>query len=364
MLPHARLPAEGHHLAAIDAAASRLYPALASLDEASLSISDYQRRYLRTSLLANVPRTLQKYAYLLAWSLADVTRPLADAVVVDYGGGSGLLAVLAKATGVGAVVYVDNFAVSCQDAATIASALGHPADHYVHGELDALAASLGAHDLACDAIASNNVVEHIYDVEGFLARLGALSDGALTAVMSTAATPFNPIVRRRFMREQRQAEWVDRPAAWGDKASDDHRAFREVRAEIIAAHAPTLTPAEVDRLAAATRGQIAADIVRTVDAYRATGIVPEGLRHPTNTCDPRTGNWTEHLMDFDRLAAVLRGEGYRTSLLAGYYAEPRGRIKGAAARALNLAIRWSGRAGLRLAPFVTLVGTRRAVRWS
>ena len=70
------------------------------------------------------------------------------------------------------------------------------------------------------AIVSNDVIEHIYDVDGFLGKLHSLSDGALSVVMATDANKYNSRIRNSLMLRQRKIENEDREKEWGPKARD------------------------------------------------------------------------------------------------------------------------------------------------
>ena len=48
-------------------------------------------------------------------------------------------------------------------------------------------------------------------------------------------------------------------------------------------------------------------------------MLPAAPVHPTNTCDPRTGNWAEHLMDLGTLRKKLAARGFESRILTGYY---------------------------------------------
>jgi hypothetical protein len=117
----------------------------------------------------------------------------------------------------------------------------------------------------------------------------------------------------------------------------------------------------VDRLAKNTRGLIEDDIYKSVDEYIELDKVPQALQHPTNTCDPITGNWTEHLMNPYNLAVVLEKTGVKTKVLNGYYGHSerkRSRTKLSLGRVLNIAINILGKQGIRIAPFYTLLGEK------
>jgi len=359
----ATLPGDAALLARLDAAAARLAGKLTRLDLDAVGVSDYIKRYARAHI-AHLRQTLQRYTYLLAWALADQDGAPGDLTVLDYGGGCGILSMLAKETGFGTVVYSDIYDVSCRDARLFARAAGCEAEHYVEGDIEAVIAWAQKSSIRCDAIVSYDVLEHIYDVEAFLRRLGALSPGRLTAVLASAANPANPKVVRRLMATHRERELKDREKTEGHKQRDSLRAYLSARRKIIAQHAPSLSPEEVDRLASATRELIKADIEACVDAYVATGRIPRQPAHPTNTCDPYTGNWAEHLMDLDGLTRALAESGFRVRVLGGYHTDTEAAVIGHRKRferlLQNLLVSALGRRGLRFAPFFTLYATRTA----
>jgi len=101
-------------------------------------ISDYNKRYFgkRISNESDIINSLQKYSYLLIWVLAYINIPLNKIVFMDYGGGHGMLALLAKAAGIGTVIHNDIYEVSCKDAQCIGNDLDLAADYYIPGDID------------------------------------------------------------------------------------------------------------------------------------------------------------------------------------------------------------------------------------
>jgi SAM-dependent methyltransferase len=257
------LPRDEELLARVNAAAERLGRRIAATDLSSADISDYNKRY-HGWMRGDLRTSLQRYAYLLAWSLAGSAKPPGDFVFVDYGGGAGWLALLAKEFGVGTVIYNDIYDVSCRDARTIGRLLEAEAEHYVEGGMAEFATFLKDRRLGCDAVASFDVIEHVYDIEGLFAGLAELSAPPFSLVMASTANPYNPRMRWRMRRHHRQIEYHDQPKQWGDKARDCYRAYYQVRREIIAAKAPELSPKQVEELARLTRGLMECDIVRHV----------------------------------------------------------------------------------------------------
>jgi hypothetical protein len=362
LYPYALLPRDTALLTNINAAAGRLARKLSRLDLLSLDISDYNKRYLG-DYLKDLRYHLQRFTYILAWAVADTNCPLHQFVFIDYGGGSGLLSFLAKELGVGAVIYNDIYNVSCRDAGILGRAIEDEPDDCVRGDVDELLHFVKTKALSCNAIASNDVIEHVYDAEGFLRKISDLSDrsdksdrldGSFSVVMASDANPFNPRTRRRLMKMQIERELKDREKVWGHKERDSLRAYLGIRKEIISNHAPTLSGDEIERLAKATRGLIESEIRQCVDAYVRTKTISRRPDHPTNTCDPYTGNWAERLMDLGRLSAVLSDRGFAVDILAGHYGSSRNPVKRLAGALLNMLIVVFKKKQLVFAPFYVI----------
>lgn len=341
----------------IDGAAVRFRRRLMALDTGALHISDYARRYLE-GYRAHGAAHLNVCAHILWLSLRKAGAGMGQTGLIDYGGGNGLLALLARELGVGTVVFNDIFPTSCADARRLASVLGLEADHYVSGDIADLLAYLGQNSIECHAICSYDVIEHVYDISAFLNALPRVSAGSLRVVMASSANAINPRIKRRIIRLQRQVENEDRVKETGHKDRDALRAYRSIRADIIRGRAPTLGLEQVDALAALTRGLARQDVEAAVDSFLSTGALPRAPAHPTNTCDPITGNWAERLMDPFALPQILVRAGLDAHIEPGYYGFHVG-WRAFVGSILNEVIRVTGAAGLRFAPYYILVGYRR-----
>ena len=342
----------------VNNAANRLHQKLESLGIKGLEISDYGKRYLKDQL-SDIGATLQRYAYILAWSIAYQETPREKFVFIDYGGGPGILSLLAKELGIGTVVYNDIYDVSCRDSKMAGQKIGNEADLYVEGDIDDLIGFLQETSIICDAIATYDVIEHIYDVEDFLTKICFLSSKPYNIVMSSGANPYNPIIKKRIVRQHLEIEYYDRKKEWGHKERDCLRAYFKARKKIISESGHELSGSDVDRLARATRGLPEPEIKSWVDKWVRTGELPAGLNHPTNTCDPYTGNWAERLMDVHQLARILSRGGFEVDVKAGYYGQSSNDFrKRLLAHLLNPLITVLGSKGLMLSPFYTIYGRK------
>lgn len=353
----ALLPADPSLLFRIEAAAERLAARAGALDISSLGISEYNQRYLSV-LIRNLRGTLTLNSYLLALAYADAAKPLEETVFVDYGGGSGMLSLLAVELGVGTVVYNDIYDVSCQDAQKIALTLQRPAAAYVQGDIDELMQHLRSSSLLVDAMVSYDVIEHIYDLGDYFNKLPQLSDGSMRVVFASSANAHNPVIKRQRMKAQREIEHEDRQKEWGHKERDSLQSYLGIRRGIVSAKAPQLEHDEIEKLAHATRGLIKRDIEKVVDAYLATGTITYSPAHPSNTCDPFTGNWAEHLMDTGELTKMLSESGFEVSILPGFYDSAGTSFKRSVKEMLNVAINGFGAYGLAAAPYYVIRGSQ------
>jgi len=355
---HAAVPGDRAVIQHVERAGAKLHDALRRTDPKALSLSEYNQHYL-SRYLGNLRSVVQRTTYLFACSVAKYSlADLPGLVFVEYGGGTGLLALLAKAAGLGNVIYNDIYDVSCRDAERLARAIGLGAEHYVEGDIDALVDYVRRHGLQTDVVASCNVIEHVYDVDHFLTRVSDLSSARLSVVASSDANQDNPVVKRALVRAQLRLEASDRSPTWGFKERDSLRAYVNIRRSILADAAPGLSPNELDDLARSTRGLSESDIRKCAAQYVATGAIDYRPDHPTNTCDPLTGNWAEHLMDPGILRQKLAVRGFDARVLAGYYGSSKNPARAAAARSLNLMIRATGPFATKLAPYYVLQGHR------
>jgi 2-polyprenyl-3-methyl-5-hydroxy-6-metoxy-1,4-benzoquinol methylase len=339
----------------INAARQRLHAKLGSVDAETLTMSAYNRRYLGEKL-ASLEGVLQIYGHLLYLSFHDGKAP-EDSVLVDYGGGTGLISLLAAELGVGTIIYNDIYDVSCRDVQELQERLDLKLDHIVCGDATELVSYVNGRNIAVDVLTAYDVLEHVYDVASHFATLRRLPSNSLRVIHASGANSRNPFYVRFIAKKQRQVELQGVSVEIGHKERDTVRAFLDVRREMIESHAAELTVEDVEHLAISTRGLIKADIEKCVDEFRATRSITYTIEHPTNTCDPYTGNWAEHLMDFKWLEKIVTEAGFSAEFLKGYYHTGGSLPKKMVKRALNCAIRMLGKRGMFLSPYFVVCAT-------
>jgi hypothetical protein len=337
----------------IASAQQRLRQRLVSLDIQSVGLSEYNQRYLRAKI-AGIDTALHIYGRILHVALSNAPLPMEKLTVVDYGGGSGVLSLLTKELGVGTVIYIDIYEVSRADAAALGSKISLPLNHTLTGDVDALVDYVARNSLTVNAVISFDVLEHIYDVPAHFKNLSALSAQPFRAVYASGANIKNYWYVKGVTQQHLDVESRDRKKEWGHKDRDTLTAYSDLRKQIITAYAPQLSAPEVDQLTRETRGLMKLDIERCVDEYRIKGkhsYVPD---HPTNTCDPLTGNWCEHLMDQDWLRARVEEAGFKVQILPGNYPVNGGLVKKAKKLAINTLITLLGAGSMCVAPYFFL----------
>ena len=352
---NARLPKNPYLLPEINLAADRLYVKLKKLNLNKLGISDYNQRYLGDKL-ANPIGTFQVYSYLLALSLTGSKVPLDRFVFVDYGGGCGILSLLAKQLGIGRVIYNDIYDLSCNDVRLLSKEIKIGIDDYVCGDIDELIIYLKKDSVTINAITSYDVIEHIYDIDSYLRKLPFLSSISFRIVFGSGANIKNPFIRKRLMHTHNEVEHKDREKKWGQKKRDSLRSYLEMRKEIVREYDSSLGSEKVNRIAELTRGLMKHDIEKCVDKYNKTGKFSYKPDHPTNTCDPYTGNWAEHLMESDRLENILKDEGFEVKILSGYWPFSKNIYKNFILKLLNIGIRLLGKNALLFSPHYIVYG--------
>jgi 2-polyprenyl-3-methyl-5-hydroxy-6-metoxy-1,4-benzoquinol methylase len=260
---------------------------------------------------------IRMYSYLLWLALRGMDKE--KCIFVDYGGGLGLMSVLAKAAGVKTVVYIDIDSYTCKDAQLIGTKLEHAADYYLCGDIQTLNTFSSSKNFNNVVLVSYDVLEHIYDINSYLRNLKSLSKKSLRIVMCSGANPFNPYMAHEIISRQNRLEYKGRIGEAAVRNNDYSGSYFEARLNMIRTHAPKLSDEAASLLAVKTRGLRKQEILLTVDRYLNNKKAPRLVNHPTNTCDPFSGNWEEQLMNPHHLTRVLNYEGFETKVLSGFY---------------------------------------------
>src|SRR5205809_3436273 len=114
----------------MDNAIGALFLKLKKLDPLPNDVSEYNKKYL-LRYIDNYTFYMGLYRQLFKKAIAKLTKPIADSVFVDYGGGCGMLSYLAKEIGFRTVVYNDIYPVSVSDVRILAKNLNIGIDHYI-----------------------------------------------------------------------------------------------------------------------------------------------------------------------------------------------------------------------------------------
>jgi 2-polyprenyl-3-methyl-5-hydroxy-6-metoxy-1,4-benzoquinol methylase len=313
----------------LESVVSILHPKLQSIQ------AKFPNTYLSV-LLPALKSALSRDAYIVGRSISGSSRPMADMVLVEYGGGVGLHSLLARQLGIGTVVYSDIDHGMCEQAKTIGRELGLQADHYVCGDIDALVQVLEVHQIKADAVTSWDVLEHIYDIDYFLEQLHLICNRNAVMMLCSGANMFWYPFAKHAARMQMEADTVGlREFGAG--------AFLKDRIDIIRTLASGLSEDEVQRLGVLTRGLVSRDIAREVDRYRLSGQFPRPIEHATNTCNPHTGSWAERSMNPYYLAEGLGFTGFDATVLPMPFEKTSSLTNNLFRSALNIAIRMSGK---------------------
>jgi 2-polyprenyl-3-methyl-5-hydroxy-6-metoxy-1,4-benzoquinol methylase len=344
----------------INDAAETLEQKLRHLNYQHLSISDYYKRYYSYDL-GKITFMLQAYSIMMASAIQLSGKPISEITLLDHGGGVGILSLLAKLIGVKTVIHQDIDPVVSADARTVAGQLGIPVEHYICGETRDFVEFVNQNNLNLNIIASRNVIEHVYDLNEFFRETSRIKSDTLVLYINTTANVRNPLVNSYTKRLQKIYEHEGFSDEWGSRKKDKKNAALEVRKKIIKEYANTLTKSEIEKLAINTRGKRKDDIIKCVDEYLADGTMARPPLHSTNTCDPNTGSWLEHLVPINKYKELMEDSGFEYSYKNGFYNTnyPQPYLN-LVTPVLNFKIKLLNNLGIILAPFITIIGVKRA----
>jgi hypothetical protein len=321
---------------------------LGSVDERMLDQSRYAHRYL-CHLLRHKRYYVRIYARVLTLAFQASGDPEKAGLLVDYGSGNGLLGMFAAYCGVGRVILVDRDTEFAEAAVQVSKILGLDQVAQVTGGMEELASLLGRQKPG--VIVGTDVIEHIYDLPLFFRQLRML-DPRMVSVFTTASNPRNPFKKRELRRIHYKDEYIGHsPVSGGLNDHNPSISFLEIRKSIIRARGLS-DDISVNKLAALTRGMNRQDIEQAVDDFMKDASLPLTPKHPSNTCDPLSGSWSERLLELHEYEDIYSSNGFALTVLDGFYDDDKDFPLSVIAKLLNFLIPLTRGS---LSPFIILV---------
>lgn len=315
---------------------------LQEIDYNQLPISNYNKQYI-SNLKPAMQYYMKIYGACLSKGFSMVNRSPEKITLVDYGGGSGFLSILAKSAGVGRVIYLDLNPKSVETIQLLKKEIGTGPDIILHGDSDALADWCKNNDIQPDLLIATDLIEHVYDLNTFFKDLSGLNQ-ELQMIFTTASTPFNPYVKRRLHRLMDSSE----------SGTAEIPNYHAVRKSYIEKNYPQFTANETEKWAVQTRGLIYQDIDKAIK----TSQLPI-LEEAHNTCDPANGNWTERILPIKDYRSLISPYNYSLKIDKGFYnTDRKSATSSIICKSINALIRLSGKAGFLIAPFIFLSCTK------
>jgi 2-polyprenyl-3-methyl-5-hydroxy-6-metoxy-1,4-benzoquinol methylase len=325
---------------------------LRSLNTETLSISDYNKRYLK-DYIDNLVFFMPLYKTLLEKVVCNLQKPITESSFVDYGGGCGILTFLAVELGFKKVIYNDIYEVSTEDVKVITTVLNLKVDAFVTGDISQFINFINKKNIKVDHICSFDVLEHIYDLEDWFTKIKEIQKPFSLCFM-TSANSSNPYTNRKLKKIHYNAEYVGSKKKKGWKERDSNLPFLELRQKMIAEKFTDIPQEKISILAKNTRGLFGEDIFKEVTHQLKTSHFSIKEKHPTNTCDPLTGNWAEHIIDIKSLKKRIQDKNTTVRFTNSFYSYSNNKVLNLPKKGINLLMKMLGEQSLFLSPSYTL----------
>ena len=324
---------------------------LSTLNIDTVSPEIYCKKYL-SYLLEHKQYFLEIYADVLQKLVKHSLKNKEEISLIDFGAGNGLLGIFAKYCGFKKVYINDIDKAFVDSAKALAIQLNIDIDGFIYGDTTALTNYFK--NEKPDGIVGTDVIEHIYDLDVFFTTLKKLNP-LIVSIFTTASNPNNFFKIRRLKKLQWKDEYFGgKPEESELFGATAHKAYLKIREDIIRDHF-TLPEETIKSFAIATRGLIQQDIIKVTSKSLIRGDLPQPLAHPTNTCNPLTGSWTERILTINEYTKIYKNAGFKLCLYEGFYDEHKSNAKWLINSFLNVGIKILGK---NLAPYIILTGTK------
>ena len=321
----------------IQSKSAQLFLLLTKIEVDKLDIPNYCLVYFKKSHLNRLFFSIQTSAHLLYRAILEKRKPVQEIILLDYGAGVGTLYLLAKMIGCRMVVYNDHMDDWKNSAATIARMINVHIDQYVVGDIAQTLDHLNKNQIQCDMIISRNVVEHIYDLARFFDATYNDQPHALH-YHSTTANIYNIASHLKHVLWHKKWESI----------------YSVKRMDLIEKEIGRGEQSQL--LTRKTRGLAGEDLKNAIEVGKATRIYPDPSIHYTNTCDPVTGVWAEHLLSAKQYRKMINHKQYDLKFAPGFWdTHYKNGIVNGITGILNYVIRLLGKGGMYISPFIYII---------
>jgi len=272
------------------------------IDFSKLDISDYNKNYI-TNLLPHINYYFKIYSDVINRLLED--ENLFD-YVVDFGGGHGFLSLFLKQLGMN-VIYCDHNPLSVKTITTIKKEIGFGPDIIIEGSSSELLSFCKTHTITPKYLIATDLIEHVYDLNSLFADFQKLNPN-LSMIFTTGSVKSNILKSIRLRKYMKKEET---------------EVYFPARKLFLSEKYPELTFSEIKKLSSDTRGLIFPDIEQYISNYLKKNILPTIDVDKYNTCNPKTGNWTERILSKKQYRKIINAHDFQVSFGIGFYNDER-----------------------------------------
>jgi 2-polyprenyl-3-methyl-5-hydroxy-6-metoxy-1,4-benzoquinol methylase len=325
--------------------ANHLYQQIVVLDISDVDIDAFGKYYFTNHHHGNrLFFSIQSSADIIYKAVKKTDKKIPEITFLDYGAGLGTLFLLAGLLGFKKICYNDYFPQWVANAKAICHKLNIKVDDFIAGDIDAVIEYAKPRHIQFDIIASRNVVEHVYNLREFYAKLYQ-SEITPVCYATTTANYHNPVMRLKHYWYHHKLEKT---------------LYIQQRTDFIQELVPGINRQYLDKLVKLTRGRAFADFTGSVNNYLKGESVQAVEFLSTNTCDCKTGVWAEHLLTRKNYFDIIEKTGFTAEYSAGFWdTHYKYALVNVFTRFLNRLIILIGKKGYWLSPFVNVIARKK-----
>jgi hypothetical protein len=194
--------------------------------------------------------------------------------------------------------------------------MGYERKGYFIGDIPQVKMLAKKENILFDAVMSYDVLEHIYNLESYFKHITEILNKGAIIYMETGATPYYKEYYHNTTVYHLQNEYLHSFITRNKKEITQTPFFNlrlDIISECVRFNSLHLNELECIGFAQLTTGMIKKDIEDALKKYTESGELPNTEQFSAfryNTCNPYTGSWEEHFIDFDYFEKKLTEMGY------------------------------------------------------